>query len=64
LCREHGVGDYRLAAALEALARAYLVAGDREAARRWKREALAACEQIARPADRKPIQADLDSLDL
>jgi hypothetical protein len=64
LCEEHGVGDYRLAAAYEALARAELAAGDLEAARRWKAKGLAACAKIAKAEDRAPILADLDGLAL
>jgi hypothetical protein len=64
LCQEHGIGDYRLAAAYEGLARASLTAGDVHAARRWKAEGLAASERIANPKDRAPIQSDLNSLDV
>ena len=62
LCIEHGIGDYGLAAAFEALARAALVAEDFESARKWKAEGLAACAQIGKDEDRAPILADLESL--
>lgn len=64
LCQQHEVGDYRLAAAYEALARAALVAGDLDASRSWQQQGFVACERIARAEDRAPIEADLRSLHL
>jgi DNA-binding transcriptional MerR regulator len=46
LCREHGIGDFSLAYAYEALARAHLVAGDRTEAARFTKLAREAGETI------------------
>lgn len=54
--------DWDLAAALEALARAQLVAGEETAARATGDLARAALEAVADPEDRQLIQQDLDSL--
>jgi hypothetical protein len=62
LCTENGIGDWDLAAAYEALARAHKVAGnDGEYLRNLElgREALA---QIAGAEDREHIAEDLDDL--
>jgi len=62
LCEEHGLGDWDLAAAYEAMSRASLVAGDEAAARDWKDRATSALADIADPDDREPIEADLATL--
>ena len=62
LCTENGIGDWDLAAAYEALARAHKVAGNDAEFRRnleLGREALA---QIADEEDREHIAEDLDAL--
>ena len=61
-CTENGIGDWDLAAAYEALARAHKVAGNDAEFRRnleLGREALA---QIADEEDREHIAEDLDAL--
>ena len=55
--------DWDLAAALEGLARAQAVSGDRAAAAATVVEARAALEAIADPEDRELIEQDLSSLD-
>ena len=62
LCTENGIGDWDLAAAYEALARAHKVAGNDAEFRRnleLGREALAL---IADEEDREHIAEDLDAL--
>jgi DNA-binding transcriptional MerR regulator len=56
--------DWDIAGAHEALARAHLVAGDTEEARRNYELAREDTAQIANPEDRKHIEADLDALAL
>ena len=61
-CTENGIGDWDLASAYEALARAHRVVGNDAEYRRnleLGREALA---QIADPEDREHIAEDLDEL--
>lgn len=60
----NGIGDWDLASALEALARAHLVAGDEQEARSWARRAREACAAIHDPREREVIEGDLDSLEL
>jgi hypothetical protein len=57
-----GGEDHDLAAAYEALARAYGVAGDREQMHDWLARAREAVEAIANPKDRRPIEEDIRSL--
>jgi DNA-binding transcriptional MerR regulator len=56
--------DWDIAGAYEALARANLVAGEREEARRYLELGREETAKIADPDDRKHIEADLDSLPL
>jgi hypothetical protein len=62
LCREHGIGDWDLAFAHEALARAYAVAGDMARARSHTDQALAAAEDISEAEDRELLLADLATI--
>jgi hypothetical protein len=62
ICQETGLGDWVIAAAYEALARAAAVAGDAEEARTWLATARAAVDAIADPEDREVIDGDLASL--
>jgi hypothetical protein len=55
--------DWDLAAAYEALARAYAVAGDRTETRRWAELGRASAAGIADPQDRALVEDDLRSLD-
>jgi hypothetical protein len=56
--------DWDIAGAYEALARAYLTAGDQEEARRFYELGREATAKIANAEDRKHIEADLDALPL
>ncbi len=62
LCLEHGIGDWDLAFAHEALARAHAVSGDADLARSDTEQALACAEQIADPDDRELLLADLETI--
>ncbi|MGN6611590.1 MAG: hypothetical protein ACTHLJ_07420 [Angustibacter sp.] len=62
LCQEHGIGDWDLAFAHEALARAHAVAGDRAVARTATEQALACAEDIADDDDRAIVLADLETI--
>lgn len=62
LCRAHGIGDWDLAYAYESLARAHAVAGDKDQARTWTEQALAAAEDIAQDEDRELVLTDLESI--
>ena len=61
-CEDGELGDWVLAAAYEALARAAAVAGDAGEARAWLGRARTAVSVIADPNDRVVIEADLASL--
>jgi hypothetical protein len=62
ICEEHGIGDFDLAFAYEALARAAAVAGDPDAARALAEKAVAACEQVTDPEDRQLVLGDLETV--
>jgi DNA-binding transcriptional MerR regulator len=62
ICRAHGIGDWDLAYAYESLARAHAVAGDKEQARSWTEQALAAAEDIAQDEDRELVLTDLEAI--
>ncbi len=57
-----GAGDWDIAAAFEALARASAVAGDPVAAAAWKAKAVAALDAIADQDDRELIEGDIATL--
>jgi hypothetical protein len=62
ICEEQGIGDFDLAFAHEALARAHAVAGDRDAVARHAEAARAAAAEIAEDDDREMALADLATL--
>lgn len=62
ICEQAELGDWVLAAAYEALARASGVAGDAAATAAWLGKARDAVANIAEVEDRDVIQADLDNL--
>ena len=62
LCEANGLADFRLAAACEGVARAYLAAGDATAVREWKARATAALDGIADADDRELIANDIATL--
>ena len=62
LCRENAIGDWDLAFAYEALARAHAVCGDAPAARAATEQALACAEEIADDEDRAMLLADLETI--
>lgn len=59
LCQEHGIGDWDLAFAYEALARASSIAGDGPATERWLAEAHEAAANIAEEDEREHVLEDL-----
>jgi DNA-binding transcriptional MerR regulator len=62
LCEQHGIGDFDLAFAHEALARAHAIAGDADTAAEHERLARAAAEDIAAAEDRELLLGDLETL--
>jgi hypothetical protein len=63
ICEANGIGDWDLAFAYEALARAGRVAGDRDQAARFLLQAKAAGERIADGEDRELLSGDLATID-
>jgi hypothetical protein len=64
ICEEHGIGDFDLAFAHEAVARAHAVAGDRDGTERHLALARAACGGIGEAEDREVVEADLATVPL
>jgi hypothetical protein len=62
ICQAHGIGDWDLAYAYEALARAASVAGDPAVAEDWLLQARRAAEDIAEDEDRDAVLADLATI--
>jgi hypothetical protein len=62
LCDEHGIGDFDLAYAYEALARGHRVADQLPEAEAYERLALEEGARIADPEDREHFHADLATL--
>lgn len=62
LCQENGIGDWDLAFAYEALARAHAVAGDAAQARHYTDQALTAAKDIAEDGEREIVLADLETI--
>ena len=63
VCEEHGLADWDLAAAWEAVARAARVAGDETAYREAMQRGRHALDGIDDPEDRRLVEADLDELE-
>jgi hypothetical protein len=63
ICERHSIGDWDLAYAYEALARAHAVAGDAQQARHWLDQARAAGADIAEPRERDHLLDDLATID-
>ncbi len=61
-CRAAGIGDWDLAYAYEALARASSLAGDPERAASWRDQARAAGDAIVDPEDREQFERDFATL--
>ena len=62
ICQRNGIGDWDLAFAFEAVARAYAVAGDAAQTRHYTDRALAAAENVADGEDRALVLADLETI--
>ncbi len=58
----NGIGDWDLASAYEAMARASFAAGDSASGGLWKAKAIDALDGIADPDDREPIAQDVATL--
>ena len=63
ICESNGIGDWDLAFAYEALARAHAVAGDRKEAERYVVLARTAGERIAEDDDRELLVSDLATIE-
>jgi len=61
-CEREGIGDFDLAFAYEALARANAVAGDIDEANRWLEQARNAAAEIAEDGDRELLLSDLETV--
>jgi DNA-binding transcriptional MerR regulator len=62
ICEEHGIGDFDLAYAYEALARAHAVAGEADASARYATQAREAGGRIAEQDDRELFESDLATI--
>jgi hypothetical protein len=62
VCQEHGIGDWDLGFAYEALARAAALAGDAAETRRWLAEAIHTVREIVEEDDRQALLKDLGSI--
>ena len=62
ICEDNKIGDWDLAFAYEAIARAYAVAGDAQQARAYTDQALAAAEEVTEDEDRELVLADLETI--
>jgi hypothetical protein len=62
ICEANGIGDFDLAYAYEAMARAHAVAGDGAAAGEWVAKARKAADDIADPDDREQLLNDVEDV--
>jgi hypothetical protein len=62
LCERHGIGDWDIAFAYEAVARASAVAGDAAETTRWKDRATEAANAVEDPEDRDLVLADIATI--
>jgi len=61
ICEENGIGDFDIAYAYEALARAYAAAGDPDACTRHRAQARKLSASIAEDDDRELLLKDLQT---
>ncbi len=62
VCEAHSIGDFDLAYAYEAMARAHLIAGEKDEAAEWARRGRDQAAEVADPEDREHVLNDLASL--
>lgn len=62
ICTDNDLGDFDLAFAYEALARASALAGEPDKARGYTEQALAAAQDIAEDDDRELLISDLETI--
>jgi hypothetical protein len=62
ICTENDIGDFDLAFAYEALARAYTVAGEKEESTRYRELAQKAAENIKKKDDKKYFLSELKTI--
>jgi len=62
ICEENEIGDFDIAFAYEALARAHAIAGESDEAVRWLEQARKACAGVAKDEDRQVVLGDLDTV--
>jgi len=62
ICKQNRIGDFDIAFAYEALARAYAVKGDRDEANKHLLLARSAGDAIAEEGDRKYFYSELDTI--
>ena len=62
ICAEHSIGDFDLAYAMEALARAHAVAGNHSESDGWRDRARTAAADIGDAEDRKLLLSDLATI--
>jgi tetratricopeptide (TPR) repeat protein len=62
LCEEHGIADFDLAYAYEAMARAHGLAGDAPTAARYRKQAYEAAADVRDAEDRDLVFSDLKTL--
>lgn len=62
LCEAHGITDFDIAFAYEAVARAHGIAGATDAAARYAQQGYEAAEQVADQKDRQLVLSDLATL--
>jgi DNA-binding transcriptional MerR regulator len=61
-CQENGIGDWDLAFAYEALARAHAAAADADQARHYTDQALTVAKDITEDGEREIVLADLETI--
>jgi len=62
ICKENSIGDFDLAYAYEAMARAYAVAGEKGEADKYMELAKEAGEQIEEKGDKNLLYSDLETI--
>lgn len=62
ICQANGIGDWDIAYAYEALARAAAIGGDLDAARSWLEQAHSAARAIGEDEERQQVLTDLQTI--
>lgn len=64
ICEEHNIGDYDIAFAYEAMARAYAIAGNRKEMEKFLQKAKEATKEIEKKENQDYLLSELETIEM